>query len=539
LGFRYYDEYNPQLSPPTTSASTPTKPHSESSPSRPHYDEPSPEKRKPKTYSTSRELYRTTPAPALRQMLLKEEKETRDLRRLLNKALLQLRASKSSPQSRGHSHLSDAQNIVEHSKLMDGITDARLATTKAQHEADVNKALLDNAKNEVETMRRRLKLAEEERDEAVHSASKARAIARRLREEKDIMFAHEEGRRRGFDEGLERAKWLAMSQKLLVYQPQEDQGGGIARIEEHDAVSSATPSPPRTRSSKTDSSQPRKRERQVSDPPPPPPPVEQPKPAERRRRHSVDTGPQRPPSAESRRAEPPPIIIPSMPEPAPAPPFELEYVRMPSPPVQRPVQRSSMPFTPPPLPVPPPARPASRTHKRNTSDTTLNSPASTMTGISSTLDHELLSFPEQQQQQQQRSQPPHRRGWPGITRTLSDIPEARTPTPSQSSRPSPNVANRNRVDEWRRSSSSVASPPNMRGPPDDFFLKPVPSPAKPENLVERHDGSIVVDVFAPVSGHYVMSNQFADPLHPVSTLIHDKLSRARTRSECGSSSEPQ
>lgn len=91
---------------------------------------------------------------------------------------------------------------------------------KAQLELSMYKMRLTHAESEMIKAQKLLQTAENQRIEAEKVAATARRRARRLKEEKAVTLAHEDGRRQGFDQGIVQGRQLAIAReeaRMLMY----------------------------------------------------------------------------------------------------------------------------------------------------------------------------------------------------------------------------------------------------------------------------------------------------------------------------------
>ena len=106
---------------------------------------------------------------------------------------------------------------------------------------------LKKAQGEIYKAQDALAEVEKMRDEAEHAAAKARTIARRLREQRLVDIAREEGRRVGLKEGLARGQEVEYVERGYPYL---EGGAAVEEIEDEDYYSRTTRSrhspPPRT-----------------------------------------------------------------------------------------------------------------------------------------------------------------------------------------------------------------------------------------------------------------------------------------------------
>jgi hypothetical protein len=142
-------------------------------------------------------------------MLLYDEREANDLRRMLLSATEQLKQE---------SHRADdnerrAREAIQRFKA---INEARVAAqqdaARANEELRLYKLQLDYAQKEIYKAQNILDSLEAQRHDAEASAAKARNIARKLKEDTLVDLAREEGRKLGIQEGLARGRSLGFDQ---------------------------------------------------------------------------------------------------------------------------------------------------------------------------------------------------------------------------------------------------------------------------------------------------------------------------------------
>ena len=164
------------------------------------------------------------------KLLLSEESETKESRKLLRNALSQLSAETQRAQEAERRALELAANF----KL---VNEARVAAeqklNRVDEELKLYKVQYDNAQREILLGRDVLKDLEAQRDDAEAAAAKARTETRRLREEKIMYRAREEGRKSGYKEGfargLEQARYEALRNGPGSDGSDDDVGEGIPR----------------------------------------------------------------------------------------------------------------------------------------------------------------------------------------------------------------------------------------------------------------------------------------------------------------------
>jgi hypothetical protein len=142
-------------------------------------------------------------------MLLYDERESNDLRRMLLSVTEQLKQESQRANDNEHR----AREAVQRFRA---INEARVAAQqdadRANEELRLYKLQLEYAQKEIFKAQEILDSLEAQRHDAETSAAKARNVARKLREDSLVDLAREEGRRLGLQEGLSRGRRLAVEQ---------------------------------------------------------------------------------------------------------------------------------------------------------------------------------------------------------------------------------------------------------------------------------------------------------------------------------------
>jgi len=142
-------------------------------------------------------------------MLLLDERETNDLRRMLLSVTEQLKQES----QRADDNERRAREAIQRYRA---INDARAAAqedaARANEELRLYKLQLDYAQKEIFKAQEILDSLEVQRRDAETSAANARNVARKLREDSLVDLAREEGRRLGLQEGFSRGRRLASEQ---------------------------------------------------------------------------------------------------------------------------------------------------------------------------------------------------------------------------------------------------------------------------------------------------------------------------------------
>ncbi|KAI0307199.1 hypothetical protein B0F90DRAFT_535712 [Multifurca ochricompacta] len=142
-------------------------------------------------------------------MLLYDEREANDLRRMLLSVTEQLKQES----QRADDNERRAREAIQRFKA---INEARVTAqqdaSRANEELRLYKLQLEYAQKEIFKAQEILDSLEAQRHDAETSAAKARSIARKLKEESLMDLAREEGRRIGLQEGLARGRRLVFEQ---------------------------------------------------------------------------------------------------------------------------------------------------------------------------------------------------------------------------------------------------------------------------------------------------------------------------------------
>ncbi|TFK93626.1 hypothetical protein K466DRAFT_658418 [Polyporus arcularius HHB13444] len=145
---------------------------------------------RPNTFSSMRDVAR---------VLISRERETMDLKRTLYTLTEQLKAER----QRADAAENKTREVLA---LFKSANEAKItaeqASARASEELRMYKLQYENAREELRRAQKIIDALESQRVDAEEAAAKARSMARRLKEEKIIMQAREEGRRQGLEEGL-------------------------------------------------------------------------------------------------------------------------------------------------------------------------------------------------------------------------------------------------------------------------------------------------------------------------------------------------
>ncbi|KAI9448071.1 hypothetical protein H4582DRAFT_58651 [Lactarius indigo] len=181
-------------------------------------------------------------------MLLYDERETNDLRRMLLSVTEQLKQES----QRADENERRAREAIQRFKA---INEARLSAqqdaARAKEELRLYKIQLEYAQQEIFKAQDILDSLESQRHDAEASAAKARNVARKLKEETLVDLAREEGRRIGLQEGISRGRSLGVEHarspldrresRVVPSAPSLD---NINVVQEEDVRSTVTASPP-------------------------------------------------------------------------------------------------------------------------------------------------------------------------------------------------------------------------------------------------------------------------------------------------------
>ena len=142
-------------------------------------------------------------------MLLLDERETNDLRRMLLSVTEQL---KQESQRADDNERRAREAIQRYRAINEARAAAQQDAARANEELRLYKLQLDYAQKEIFKAQEILDSLEVQRRDAETSAAKARNVARKLREDSLVDLAREEGRRLGLQEGVVHGRRLASEQ---------------------------------------------------------------------------------------------------------------------------------------------------------------------------------------------------------------------------------------------------------------------------------------------------------------------------------------
>ncbi|KAI0089242.1 hypothetical protein BDY19DRAFT_993459 [Irpex rosettiformis] len=179
-------------SSPLQSPSTSTRSKTRGEHRRSHKDN----KDKASLASTSKELVR---------LLVHEEQESQELRNTLHDLTERL---KDETQRADNAEQKARDLAVRFKEAHDGRISAKQEAARVSEELRLYKLQLENAQREIVRAQELLDAVEAQRNEAEEAAARARSTARKLKEEKVVQLARDQGRIEGIKEGLERGKGL-------------------------------------------------------------------------------------------------------------------------------------------------------------------------------------------------------------------------------------------------------------------------------------------------------------------------------------------
>lgn len=143
------------------------------------------------------------------QLLISEEREARELREAISTLTERVRLETSRADSAEQRLTSTLLKVKE-------ATSTRLSVqqdfNRVSEELRLYKLQLENAQKEISKAQEVVDQLEKERYEAEECAARARTTARKLKEEKLVMQAREEGRKEGMQEGFERGRRLGFEE---------------------------------------------------------------------------------------------------------------------------------------------------------------------------------------------------------------------------------------------------------------------------------------------------------------------------------------
>ncbi|KAF8064286.1 hypothetical protein FPV67DRAFT_1451493 [Lyophyllum atratum] len=183
-----------------------------------------------------------TPVETLVQRLITQEYEAKEGRKLLHTAITQLKGLQRRANTAEEARQTlETGHTIKGLKIAESVMDAQVEATRAKHELELYRFQLETAQREIQNKQQLVKSIEIERDEAERSATKARALARQLNDQRLVTLAREEGRKLGYAEGMRQGRMLALEQeegmrrRNIADRPhQTPLGSGQAFIEEYE-----------------------------------------------------------------------------------------------------------------------------------------------------------------------------------------------------------------------------------------------------------------------------------------------------------------
>ncbi|KAJ7443979.1 hypothetical protein B0H11DRAFT_454610, partial [Mycena galericulata] len=166
-----------------------------------------------------------------------DNRETKDLRRLLHSALAQLDASsRRLAQSDAERRALESSQLAQAAQTVQTVSVVQQHAAQAQAELNLCKLQMEHAQEETRRTQEAVRTLEGQRDDAERAATRARAVARKLHAEKMSILAKEEGRREGYETGFGHGRMIAVAREqrrrqIEVASPPAREAGG-AFIEE-------------------------------------------------------------------------------------------------------------------------------------------------------------------------------------------------------------------------------------------------------------------------------------------------------------------
>ncbi|KAG1738778.1 hypothetical protein EDB19DRAFT_883361 [Suillus lakei] len=146
-------------------------------------------------------IHATASRRDLLRLLINEEYESKQTRRVVYTAFHQLNATSRRAEE---IEVQLAENLERTRSINEAHVVAQQQVARTQEKLRFSELQLDNARGEIIRARDVLGVIEAQRDDAESAAADARSEARRLKEERSIELAREEGRRLGYEEGIRR-----------------------------------------------------------------------------------------------------------------------------------------------------------------------------------------------------------------------------------------------------------------------------------------------------------------------------------------------
>ncbi|KAJ7934100.1 hypothetical protein B0H13DRAFT_1951719 [Mycena leptocephala] len=150
-----------------------------------------------------------TSAAQLLQLFARDNRETAEIRKTLHAALVQLDAStRRIAQSDAKRRALELSPLTQTVQTIQTASAAEQATAGAHAEISLYRLQIHHAQAEIAHAQGVVRALEGKRDDAERAARKARALARKLHEEKMAVLAREEGRKEGYETGFRHGKLI-------------------------------------------------------------------------------------------------------------------------------------------------------------------------------------------------------------------------------------------------------------------------------------------------------------------------------------------
>ncbi|CAL1700143.1 unnamed protein product [Somion occarium] len=176
----------------------------------------------------------------LAKVIVRQEGEVKDLR---NRLYILTERLKDETQRADDAEKRTMDAVLKFKEVNDARLAAQQESTRLTEELRLYKLQLDNAQKEILKAQEVLDSLEAQRNDAEEAAARARSTARKLKEEKIVLLAREEGRLQGFKEGVAQGR-------AIGYEEGRNAGYGRSRATPPSRESSQNPimlpaSPPR------------------------------------------------------------------------------------------------------------------------------------------------------------------------------------------------------------------------------------------------------------------------------------------------------
>ncbi|TFY68188.1 hypothetical protein EVJ58_g1160 [Rhodofomes roseus] len=145
----------------------------------------------------------------LARLLVYQEREAKDLRKMLASVTEQLKAE---TQRADEAELRTREAALRFKNMHDQKLQAQQDAERNKQTLELYKMQLENAQREINKAQQIIDMVEAQRIEAEEVAARARTTARKLKEEKLATLAREEGRREGYEEGLAQGRSLGFEE---------------------------------------------------------------------------------------------------------------------------------------------------------------------------------------------------------------------------------------------------------------------------------------------------------------------------------------